>query len=155
VTNTIDKTTCPAPPVSQATSEPDTGAGGSGRIEDMAVALMERARADGVNLVGPGGLWQGLAKGVLESALEAELYPGSRGGLGASGPVVCEANRSNSNQRLKSASRFRWHLILIVERDQVESLARAPGLGRHLSPQTLQSCLLPLLRQRRHTPVLI
>jgi putative transposase len=73
VTNTIDKTTCPAPPVSQATSEPDTGAGGSGRIEDMAVALMERARADGVNLVGPGGLLQGLAKGVLESALEAEL----------------------------------------------------------------------------------
>ena len=31
-------------------------------IEEMAVALMERAREQGVALVGPGGLLQGLAK---------------------------------------------------------------------------------------------
>ena len=42
-------------------------------IEEMAVALMERAREQGVALVGPGGLLQGLAKTVIESALEAEL----------------------------------------------------------------------------------
>jgi putative transposase len=42
-------------------------------IEEMAVALMERARQQGVALVGPGGLLQGLAKTVIESALEAEL----------------------------------------------------------------------------------
>jgi transposase-like protein len=34
---------------------------------------MERAKAEGVSLVGPGGLLSGLMKTVLESALEAEL----------------------------------------------------------------------------------
>jgi transposase-like protein len=34
---------------------------------------MERARAEGVSLVAPGGLLSGLTKTVLESALEAEL----------------------------------------------------------------------------------
>ena len=34
---------------------------------------MDRAREEGVSLVGPGGLLQGLTKTVLESALEAEL----------------------------------------------------------------------------------
>jgi transposase-like protein len=34
---------------------------------------MERARAEGVSLVGPGGLLSGLTKTVLETALEAEL----------------------------------------------------------------------------------
>jgi transposase-like protein len=34
---------------------------------------MERAKAEGVSLVGPGGLLSGLTKTVLESALEAEL----------------------------------------------------------------------------------
>jgi transposase-like protein len=34
---------------------------------------MERAKADGVSLVGPGGLLSGLTKTVLETALEAEM----------------------------------------------------------------------------------
>ena len=34
---------------------------------------MERARAEGVELLGPGGLLTGLTKTVLETALEAEL----------------------------------------------------------------------------------
>lgn len=42
-------------------------------IEEMAVALMERALEQGVVLVGPGGLLQGLAKTVIESVLEEEL----------------------------------------------------------------------------------
>ncbi len=41
--------------------------------EDLARSLMERAKAEGVSLVGPGGLLSGLTKTVLESALEAEL----------------------------------------------------------------------------------
>ena len=41
--------------------------------EDLARELMERARAEGVSLVGPGGLLSGLTKTVLETALEAEL----------------------------------------------------------------------------------
>jgi putative transposase len=41
--------------------------------QQLAVELVERARAEGVNLVGPGGLLTGLTKTVLETALEVEL----------------------------------------------------------------------------------
>jgi len=39
----------------------------------LAAELVERARADGVGLVGPGGLLTGLTKTVLETAPEVEL----------------------------------------------------------------------------------
>jgi putative transposase len=43
-------------------------------VEDaLAQELVERARSEGVELVGPGGLLTGLTKTVLETALEAEL----------------------------------------------------------------------------------
>jgi putative transposase len=41
--------------------------------ETLAQELVERARTEGVELVGPGGLLSGLTKTVLETALEAEL----------------------------------------------------------------------------------
>src|SRR5215207_9357211 len=41
--------------------------------EAVAKDLLERARREGVSLVGPGGLLAGLTKTVLETALEAEL----------------------------------------------------------------------------------
>lgn len=50
-----------------------TVAGLTAAEEGLARDLMERARAEGVNLVGPGGLLSGLTKTVLETALEAEL----------------------------------------------------------------------------------
>jgi putative transposase len=55
------------------TSGVDVKFDGRDSLEDLAVQLMERAREEGVSLVGPGGLLQGLTKRVLESALEAEL----------------------------------------------------------------------------------
>src|SRR5579862_4597243 len=42
-------------------------------LEQLAVQLMDRARDEGVSLVGPGGLLAGLTKTVLESALDGEL----------------------------------------------------------------------------------
>jgi len=45
----------------------------SGSVEGLAVELMARADAEGVSLVGPGGLLAGLTKTVLETALEAEM----------------------------------------------------------------------------------
>jgi hypothetical protein len=39
----------------------------------LAEQLVERARADGVGLVGPGGLLAGLTKQVLELGLEVEM----------------------------------------------------------------------------------
>ena len=41
--------------------------------EQLARDLVERARAEGVELIGPGGLLTGLTKTVLETALEAEM----------------------------------------------------------------------------------
>jgi transposase-like protein len=48
---------------------------GEGRTADETLAqeLVERARSEGVDLVGPGGLLTDLTKTVLETALEAEL----------------------------------------------------------------------------------
>jgi putative transposase len=41
--------------------------------QQLAQELVEAARADGVELVGPGGLLTGLTKTVLETALKAEM----------------------------------------------------------------------------------
>ena len=41
--------------------------------QQLAQQLIETARAEGVELVGPGGLLAGLTKTVLETALEAEM----------------------------------------------------------------------------------
>src|SRR5712691_12849231 len=41
--------------------------------EALAQELVERARSEGVELVGPGGLLTGLTKTVLETALGAEI----------------------------------------------------------------------------------
>ena len=41
--------------------------------EALAQELVERARSEGVELVGPGGLLTGLTKTVLETALDAEM----------------------------------------------------------------------------------
>src|SRR5438270_9612715 len=41
--------------------------------QQLAAQLVEQARAEGVELVGPGGLLTGLTKTVLETALEAEM----------------------------------------------------------------------------------
>ena len=45
------------------------------RLTDMQIAeqLVERAKADGVELVGPGGLLNGLTRTVLETAVEVEM----------------------------------------------------------------------------------
>src|SRR3954464_5965323 len=41
--------------------------------QQRAQELVERARAQGIELIGPGGLLTGLTKTVLETALEAEM----------------------------------------------------------------------------------
>jgi transposase-like protein len=42
-------------------------------LEELAAELLDRARSEGVNLVGPGGLLGGLTKTVLEAGLGAEM----------------------------------------------------------------------------------
>ena len=54
-------------------SDVTTGGVASRPDEALAQELVGRARTEGVELVGPGGLLTGLTKTVLETALEAEL----------------------------------------------------------------------------------
>jgi len=42
-------------------------------LQDLADELVQRAKTEGVDLVGPAGLLTGLTKSVLETALDAEL----------------------------------------------------------------------------------
>jgi transposase-like protein len=57
----------------QAVTEPTTPAARSPQDRQLAEELVERARTEGVELVGPGGLLTGLTKDVLEASLEAEM----------------------------------------------------------------------------------
>lgn len=66
VTDTIDLT-------SSALESSGSQLEGGASLEQLAVQLMDRARDEGVSLIGPGGLLSGLTKTVLESALDAEL----------------------------------------------------------------------------------
>ncbi len=75
-----------------------TVAGLSAAEEDFARELMERAKAEGVSLVGPGGLLSGLTKTVLETALEAELSED----LGYEPHEVAGRNSGNSRNGTRS-----------------------------------------------------
>lgn len=57
----------------EATSSLSTAEGPARSLDELAAELMARADAEGVSLVGPGGLLSGLTKTVLETALEAEM----------------------------------------------------------------------------------
>jgi putative transposase len=59
--------------MSDLTTPSELGTGGRTADEALAQELVERARSEGVELVGPDGLLTDLTKTVLETALEAEL----------------------------------------------------------------------------------
>jgi putative transposase len=65
VTDTLDAT--------GSTSSPGVGARPSESLQDLTWQLVARAGAEGVSLVGPGGLLAKLTKTLLESALEGEM----------------------------------------------------------------------------------
>jgi putative transposase len=67
--------------------------------EQLAKDLVERARSEGVQLVGPGGLLSGLTKTVLETALEVEMEDH----LGY--PKHAPAGRDKGNSRNGSRSK--------------------------------------------------
>src|SRR2546421_13023767 len=88
-----DVATPSGPPVAEETGE---------RTVDEALAqeLVERARTEGVELVGPGGLLTGLTKTVLETALEAELDEH----LGYPKHAIEGRNTGNSRNGIRSKS---------------------------------------------------
>jgi len=64
----------------------------------LAEQLVEQARADGIDLVGPGGLLAGLTKQVLEAGLEVEMDEH----LGYSKPAAEGRNHGNSRNGTRS-----------------------------------------------------
>lgn len=82
----------------------------------MAVQLMERAKGEGVALVGPGGLLAGLAKTVLESALEAELD--EELGYGPYDPAGHHSGNSRNGTRPKTVLTDIGPINLDVPRDR-------------------------------------
>jgi transposase-like protein len=57
----------------QAVTDTKESATRASEEKQFAEGLVERAREDGVELVGPGGLLAGLTKNVLDASLEAEM----------------------------------------------------------------------------------
>jgi putative transposase len=74
----------------------------AGRIatEDLAAELLARADAEGVSLIGPGGLLAGLTKTVLETALEAEMT--EHLGYEAHDPAGHHSGNSRNGARTKT-----------------------------------------------------
>ncbi len=68
----------------------------------LAQQLVEQARAEGVELIGPGGLLTGLTKSVLETALEAEMS----GHLGYDKHDAMGRNSGNSRNGTRSKTVF-------------------------------------------------
>jgi len=68
--------------------------------EDLASVLLARADAEGMSLVGPGGLLQGLTKTVLEAALEGEMT--EHLGYGAHDPAGHHSGNSRKGTRPKT-----------------------------------------------------
>jgi putative transposase len=66
--------------------------------QQLAQELVEKARAEGIDLVGPGGLLSGLTKSVLETALEAEMAEH----LGYDKHDPAGRNRANSRNGTRS-----------------------------------------------------
>jgi putative transposase len=66
--------------------------------QQLAHELVDKARSEGVNLIGPGGLLTGLTKDVLETALEAEMSDH----LGCDKHDPLGRNRGNSRNGTRS-----------------------------------------------------
>jgi putative transposase len=68
--------------------------------QQLAQELVEQARADGVELMGRGGLLTGLTKSVLETALETEMS--EHLGYDKPDPMGCNGGNSRNGTRPKT-----------------------------------------------------
>jgi len=103
--------------------EPARGRGLAAKIstEELADELMERAKADGVSLVGPDGMLAGLTKRVLESMLEAEMT--EHVGYEAHDPAGHNSGNSRNGTRPKTILTEIGPIELEVPRDRNSSFA--------------------------------
>jgi putative transposase len=84
--------------------------------EELAGELMERARAEGTSLVGPGGLLADLTKRLLESMLQAEMT--EHVGYGPYDPAGHHSGNSRNGLRSKTVLTDIGPIALEVPRDR-------------------------------------
>ena len=84
--------------------------------ESVAQELVERARSEGVELVGPGGLLTGLTKTVLETALEVEME--DHLGYAKHAPEGRDRGNSRNGSRTKTVLTEVGEVELEVPRDR-------------------------------------
>lgn len=89
--------------------------------QQLAQELVDRARAEGVELVGPDGLLTGLTKTVLETALEAEM--GEHLGYDKHDPMGRNRGNSRNGTRAKTVLTDIGPVQLAVPRDRDGSFA--------------------------------
>ena len=108
--------------------------------EDLAVELMERAKADGVNLVGPGGLLADLTKRVLEAGLNAELT--EHVGYEPHDPAGHHSGNSRNGCRTKTVITDTGPIDIDVPRDRAGTLEPVivPKRKRRLGGVTRWCC---------------
>jgi len=91
--------------------------GGERSMEEaLAQELVARARVEGVELVGPGGLLTGLTKTVLETALEAEMV--DHLGYAKHAPEGRDRGNSRNGNRSKTVLTEVGEVVIEVPRDR-------------------------------------
>ena len=105
----------------EVTSSSRAGGARGRPLSELAVELMARADADGVSLVGPGGLLSGLIKTVLETALEAEMT--EHVGYEPHDPAGHNTGNSRNGTRTKTVLTDIGPVELDVPRDRDGSFA--------------------------------
>ena len=113
MTETMDAAASAAVKMERA---PGRALAGKIATSDLADELMERARADGTSLVGPGGLLADLTKRVLESMLQAELT--EHVGYDPYDPAGHNSGNSRNGMRSKTVITEIGPLELEVPRDR-------------------------------------
>ena len=95
--------------------------------EGLARELVERARTEGVELVGPGGLLTGLTKTVPETALEVEME--DHLGYAKHAPEGRDRGNSRNGSRAKTVLSEVGEVELAVPRDRVRRRRRGRARG--------------------------
>lgn len=98
--------------------------------EALAQRLLERARSEGVELVGPAGLLTDLTKSVLETALEVEME--DHLGYGKHAPEGRNKGNSRNGSRSKTVLTEVGEVEIAVPRDR--RLVRAAGRQEAAAP---------------------
>lgn len=89
--------------------------------KELAEALLEQAREQGVSLLGPGGLLAGLTKNVLETEMEAEITEH----LGHERHGAAESGNVRNGTRSKTVFREVGPVDIPVPRDRAGSFEPA------------------------------